>query len=264
MISPLSPFSLKGVIWYQGESNHGEGILYRDKTEALLNGWRERWGEAFPYYFVQLASYNYNTATNVLPEFWEAQSAIVATIPNTGMAVITDASDLDRIHPADKLTPGTRLALLALDNTYGQDIVSTGPVFQTLEITNGTLEVYFDSAVGLTTRDALAPDWFEIAGSDDVFSSAVALIVGEHVVLSSPSVSAPVSVRFNDPYFSVNNGLDEARHVFLGGNGLPEFQNPQRMGVMRSPCGQRLLPSPHDVRRRVQVRITPPEADHIR
>ncbi|VGO18370.1 Ig-like domain-containing protein [Pontiella sulfatireligans] len=195
MIHAHVPYAMRGAIWYQGESNRGDGMLYRDKTEALLNGWRERWGEAFPYYFVQLASYG-AVATNVLPEFWEAQSAIVATIPNTGMAVITDASDLDRIHPADKLTPGTRLALLALDNTYGQDIVSTGPVFQTLESTNGTLEVYFDSAVGLTTRDALAPDWFEIAGSDDVFSSAVAGIVDEHVVLSSPSVPAPVSVRF--------------------------------------------------------------------
>ena len=196
MIHAHVPYAMRGAIWYQGEANQGDGMLYRDKTEALLNGWRERWGEALPYYFVQLASFDYGSASNVLAEFWEAQSAIVATIPNTGMAVITDASTIDKIHPPDKQTPGTRLALLALDNTYGQDIVSTGPVFQTVEITNGTLEVYFDSAAGLTTRDALAPDWFEIAGSDDVFSSAVAVIVGEHVVLSSPSVSAPVSVRF--------------------------------------------------------------------
>jgi hypothetical protein len=112
------------------------------------------------------------------------------------MAVISDVGDPGNIHPADKQTPGTRLALLALDNTYGQDIVSTGPVFQSMVINGDTIEVYFDSAVGLTTRDGLAPDWFEIAADYGEFTPAVAAIVNEHVVLSSPTVPSPVAMRF--------------------------------------------------------------------
>ena len=197
MIHAHVPFAIKGAIWYQGESNHQEGALYTDKTRALLNGWRSLWGYEFPFYFVQIAPFHYGKlAPEILAEFWEAQSAIVEQIPNTGMVVISDVTDIQNIHPSNKEAPGTRLALLALDNTYGKDLVSTGPVFNKIEQLDGALKVTFDAAEGLSTRDGKAPDWFEIAGKDGAFKKAHAVIEGPSVVLTSAEVPAPLIVRF--------------------------------------------------------------------
>jgi sialate O-acetylesterase len=201
MLSAHIPFAIKGAIWYQGESNHDEGMLYVDKTQALLSGWHKLWGYDFPFYFVQIAPFQYGD--NSLPEFWEAQSEIAKTIPETGMAVINDVATLDNIHPPNKKDPGERLALLAEAHTYGMNVVSSGPIFQTLEIydaggvkQDNALKVVFDSAKGLTTRDGKAPDWFEIAGKDGGFKPATAEIKGDHVILSSPDVTTPQAMRF--------------------------------------------------------------------
>ncbi|MGE4490187.1 MAG: sialate O-acetylesterase, partial [Kiritimatiellales bacterium] len=197
MINPHVPFSIRGVIWYQGEANYKDGTLYIDKTRALLNGWRGRWGTDFPYYFVQIAPFKYpNADATVLPQFWEAQSAIVTNISGTGMVVASDTATLDNIHPPHKEEVGARLALLAEAGTYGMDVVSTGPVFQTLEKSGNTLTVVFDSAEGLTTRDGNAPDWFEVAGADGVFKTASAQISGHSVFVQSGEVTDPVAVRF--------------------------------------------------------------------
>ena len=191
------PFAIKGAIWYQGEANHNEGMLYVDKTAALLKGWRKLWGYDFPYYFVQIAPFRYGTQDPaVLAEFWEAQAAIVKEVPKTGMAVITDVATLDNIHPSNKKAPGTRLALLALDNTYGKNVVSTGPTFKKMKILGNAIEIEFDSAKGLATRDGKAPDWFEIVGEDGRFKPAKAVIKGSRVILSSPDVEKPVAMRF--------------------------------------------------------------------
>ena len=197
MIHAHIPFAIKGAIWYQGESNRSDGMLYVDKTAAQLKGWRSLWGQDIPYYFVQIAPYQYGQEDPaVLAEFWEAQAEIVKIIPQTGMAVVSDAATLSNIHPPNKEVPGTRLALLALDNTYGKDIVSTGPVFQSLEIKKGHLEVLFSEADGLTTRDGKAPDYFEIVGEDGHFKPVQARIKGNRVILRSPEVSRPVAMRF--------------------------------------------------------------------
>lgn len=198
MLHAHIPYAIRGAIWYQGESNHREpAMLYRDKTEALLKGWRGLWGYNFPYYFVQIAPFQYGSEDpSVLAEFWEAQAEIVKTIPNTGMAVVSDATTLNNIHPPNKEVPGTRLALLALDNTYGQDLISTGPTFKKMEIKDGTIEITFDSAEGLTTRDGKAPDWFEIGGKEGVYKKATAEIKGNKVILSSPEVEKPLAMRF--------------------------------------------------------------------
>ncbi|MGE4490392.1 MAG: sialate O-acetylesterase [Kiritimatiellales bacterium] len=211
MLAANVPFTIRGAIWYQGESNHNEGMLYVDKTRALLNGWHKMWGTDFPFYFVQLAPFQYGDP--FLPEFWEAQSEIVKQISGTGMAVINDAAVPNNIHPSDKKTPGTRLALLAEANTYGMDVVSRGPVFKNMEIKDNTLVVAFDSAEGLTTRDGTAPNWFEIAGKDKVFRPARADIEGDCVILSSPSVPEPVMMRF-----AWNN---RAMPNLINGAGLP-------------------------------------------
>ena len=197
MIHAHVPFAIKGAIWYQGESNYREGALYTDKTRALVEGWRELWGYELPYYFVQIAPFQYGKDDPVLlAEFWEAQANIVKEVPKTGMAVITDVTNLKDIHPKNKRVPGNRLAALALDHTYEKDVVSVGPVFRKLDVGKGALKVHFDSAKGLKTRDGKAPDWFEIAGKDGKFKKAVAKIDGESVILSSPEVAQPVAMRF--------------------------------------------------------------------
>lgn len=197
MLHAHIPFAIRGAIWYQGESNRDEGMLYVDKTKALLNGWHKLWGYDFPFYFVQIAPFQYGGENpEILPLFWEAQSEIVKTLPKTGMAVVSDYTTLENIHPPNKEIPGTRLALLAEANDYGMDVVCNGPVFESLEKLEGRLKVVFDSAEGLTTSDGKTPDWFEVAGKDGVFKKADATIIGNAVVIHSDEVAEPVAVRF--------------------------------------------------------------------
>lgn len=197
MIHAHVPYAIRGAIWYQGEANHKEGMIYVDKTRALLNGWRKLWGYDFPFYFVQIAPHGYGTENpEILPVFWEAESEIVKTIPKTGMAVIHDYATTNNIHPPNKEIPGTRLALLAEANDYGMKVVSTGPAFQALEKQGGKLKVIFSSAAGLTTRDGKAPDWFEVAGKEGGFKPAEAKIEGDSVIVQSSEAAEPVAVRF--------------------------------------------------------------------
>lgn len=194
------PYAIKGVIWYQGENDHREGMLYVDKTKALLAGWRKLWGIDFPFYFVQIAPFAYGKGGSedpaLLPEFWEAEARITQTIPGTWMAVINDATTLHCIHPPDKEVPGNRLALLTEAHTYGMNVISSGPTVRSVERQGDALEVVFDHAQGLTTRDGKAPDWFEIAGADGVFKPADARIAGDRVILTAGGIATPVSVRF--------------------------------------------------------------------
>lgn len=197
MLHAHVPYAIRGAIWYQGESNHTEGMRYVDKTRALVNGWRELWGYDFPYYFVQIAPYQYGKeASDILPTFWEAQSEIVKTIPQTGMAVISDYTTLNNIHPQNKQIPGTRLARLALANDYGMDVVSTGPVFKALQLQGSQIKLSFGAADGLTTRDGKAPDWFEVAGKNGKFHQASATIRENAVYVESSEVPEPLAVRF--------------------------------------------------------------------
>lgn len=198
MLHANIPFAIKGAIWYQGESNNNDGMLYVDKTAALLKGWRGLWGYDFPFYFVQITPYQYGEKSPlVLPEFWEAQAAIVDQIPQTGMAVAHDATTLNGIHPPNKKVPGTRLALLALNKTYGKDVACIGPTFKEMKKVQGNkLEIIFDFAEGLSTRDGMAPDFFEIVGEDGIFKPAQAVIQGSSVILSSPEVGSPAAMRF--------------------------------------------------------------------
>ncbi|MCF7818391.1 MAG: hypothetical protein K9M54_10970 [Kiritimatiellales bacterium] len=228
MLHAHIPFAIRGAIWYQGESNHREG-LYVDKTKALLNGWHKLWGYDFPFYFVQIAPFQYGDENpEILPIFWEAESEIVKTIPKTGMAVISDYATLSNIHPPNKEVPGTRLALLAEANDYGMDVVSSGPVFQSLEKQGSSLKVVFDSAKGLTTRDGKFPDWFEVTGIDGQFKKAEAKISGNAVIVQSAEVAEPVAVRFAWNKLAMPNLVNGAglpAPAFRAGE-LPEPENP--------------------------------------
>ena len=200
MIHPLEPFPIRGAIWYQGESNMGEGMRYAEHMKALVTGWRKLWGEGdFPFYFVQIAPYNYGGNPETEAELWEAQTVAGNTIPNAGMVVVNDVGNLKDIHPTDKQDVGHRLALLALAKTYGQkDLVYSGPTFKSLAVAGDTLRVTFDHiGGGLVSRDGKPLDWFEIIDADEGgFVKADARIEGDSVILSAPGVKHPVAIRF--------------------------------------------------------------------
>ena len=199
MIAPLAPYALRGAIWYQGESNHGEGMLYADKTRALVEGWREVWGQdRLPFYYVQIAPFMYGDEDpNIIPIFWEAQTAALA-IPDTGMAVVNDISELDDIHPKNKQDVGLRLALLALRDTYGwTEQVAEGPTYRSMAVEGNTIRVRFDNVgSGLESRDGQPLNWFEIGSGETGFVAAEATIDGDTVVVSADGVRSPTAVRF--------------------------------------------------------------------
>jgi sialate O-acetylesterase len=199
MIHPLHPFALRGAIWYQGESNATEGMLYAERMKALIGGWRQVWGEGdFPFYFVQIAPYTYGFDPEIIGEFWKAQAAAQA-VPNTGMAVITDIGNLKDIHPTNKQEVGRRLALWALAKTYGQEkLVYSGPTFKDMAIEGDKLRLTFDHVGGgLASRDGKPLNWFEVIDADEGgFVKADAQIAGSAVVLSAPGVKHPVAMRF--------------------------------------------------------------------
>jgi sialate O-acetylesterase len=201
MIHPLVPFGIRGAIWYQGEANQPDGMEYLDKMKALVGGWRRAWGEGdFPFYYVQIAPYEYdNEPSYILPGFWEAQTAAMRAIPNTGMVVTTDIGDPKNIHPRNKQEVGRRLALWALAKTYGrQDVVCSGPTFQSLKTEGSKVRLHFDnSGGGLVSRDGKPLSNFEVVDRDrGGFVPATAIIDGEQLVLSADGVANPVAVRF--------------------------------------------------------------------
>ena len=201
MVYPLVPYAIRGAIWYQGESNLQDGMLYHEKMKALINGWREVWGQGdFPFYFVQLAPFNYGGWVGnplFLPQIWEAQAATLS-VPNTGMAVTTDVGNLKDIHPRNKQEVGRRLALWALAKTYSrEDVTYSGPHYKSMAVEGNTIRLSFDFVgSGLMARDEMPLTWFEITGEDKQFVEAKATIDGDTIVVSSDTVAKPVAVRF--------------------------------------------------------------------
>ena len=198
MIHPLVPFGIRGAIWYQGESNNGDSMSYFEKMKGLIAGWRKVWNKGdFPFYFVQIAPFNYGGDSTREAGIWNAQLASLS-IPNTGMAVTTDIATLNDIHPPDKQDVGHRLALWALAKTYGKsDLVCSGPLYKSMKADGGKIIVTFNFiGSGLATRDGKDVSNFEIAGADGKFAPAQAKIDGERVVVSAEGISAPTQVRF--------------------------------------------------------------------
>jgi sialate O-acetylesterase len=197
MIAPIHPFPLRGLTWYQGESNVGNGMKYRDKTETLIKGWREKWGQELPFYFVQIAPWSGYKA-DMLPPLWEAQVASLK-IPGTGMVVVTDLVDnIKDIHPGNKKDVGNRLALIALAKDYGKkDLVYSGPLYKGMKIEGAKVRLEFAHVGGgLQARGGKFLTEFEIAGSDDKFVPAEATIDGKTVLVHAAAVSQPTQVRF--------------------------------------------------------------------
>lgn len=217
MVHPLIRFAIRGAIWYQGEANRNDGPIYIKKMEALINGWRSVWQLGnFPFYYVQLAPFNYGYSMDDeegytldfyrLPLIWEAQSQALK-IPNTGMAVTTDITNLDDIHPRNKKDVGYRLSLWALAKTYGQkDLVYSGPLYRSMSVEGKKIRLQFDHVgSGLVSLDDQPLSWFEIAGQDRTFTKARAEISGNSVFVWNDRISEPVAVRFGWHQLAIPN-----------------------------------------------------------
>lgn len=201
MIAPLTPFSLRGFLWYQGETNasRSESELYKTLFPALISGWRARWGSGnLPFLFVQLANYEgAGTGPNAeWPGLRDAQLDTLNTVPATGMAVTIDAGSAQDIHPKNKSVVGERLALAARAIAYGENIPYSSPIFRRVTNEEKSLRVWFTSAKGLRTTDSQKLKGFLIAGRSREFLPADARIDGETIIVSNSSVPVPVAVRY--------------------------------------------------------------------
>ncbi|MBK8476268.1 MAG: hypothetical protein IPL39_08095 [Opitutaceae bacterium] len=192
MIAPLQPYAIRGAIWYQGEANNARPQEYRRLLPATIADWRRGWGRGdFPFLFVQIAPYS-----GMSPELREAQLQIWQETVATAMVVTTDCGDAEDIHPADKRPVGERLALAARAVAYGEKIEASGPVFAAAEFGGAQAVLRFTHLGGGLVAPGGQLRGFAVAGSDGVFYSAEASIVGDTVLVTSAAVPAPVAVRY--------------------------------------------------------------------
>ena len=196
MVAPATPYAIKGVIWYQGESNSRRGFapMYARLFPALIADWRTQWREGdFPFLFVQIA--NFKSDGESWAVIREAQRRTLS-VANTAMAVTIDIGDPDNVHPADKQTVGARLALGARALAYGENVEYAGPLFRQAAPEGSAMRVWFDHAAdGLVAKGGKV-EGFEIAGADGRFVSAEARVDGKTVVVSSGAVAQPKYVRY--------------------------------------------------------------------
>lgn len=204
MIAPVLSYTLKGVIWYQGEGNAGRAAQYHKLFPAMINNWRQDFHNSkMPFYFVQISPHRSQN-----PEIREAQLYTLRHVVNTGMAVTTDNGDSLDIHPRNKKLVGERLSRWALKNDYGQkDLVASGPLYKSMKIEGNKIRISFDDAAGLMAKDGDLKE-FTIAGADENFVPAKATIEGNSIVVWSDAVANPAAVRFawkNVPFPNLYN-----------------------------------------------------------
>jgi sialate O-acetylesterase len=209
MIAPLTPFPIRGVIWYQGESNSvlARAPLYQRVFSTLIEDWRRQWGVGdFPFLFVQISNF-----TSTPAEDWATlreQQLKTLELRNTAMAVTIDIGNPDNVHPTDKVDVGLRLARAARALSYGEAIEYAGPIFRQATPEGSAIRAWFDHAKGLTAKGG-AVTGFEVAGADGKFVAATARIESATVVVTSESVAEPVFVRYgwaNSPQCNLFNG----------------------------------------------------------
>jgi sialate O-acetylesterase len=192
------PYSIRGVIWYQGESNARWPESYARAMRLLIDDWRQRWGQGvFPFLFVQLANHD-PVVDQPHDSYWarlREQQVRTLDVPNTGMAVAIDVGAADTVHPRNKQAVGQRLARVALAKVYGRDVAYSGPRFKDVTIEPGGIRLTFDHVDGELKADGSLTG-FAIAGADRKFVWADARIDGEAVWVTSPAVPEPVAVRY--------------------------------------------------------------------
>ncbi len=201
-IRPLKDFAIKGVIWYQGESNANNVELHESIFPVLVQSWREIWGQDLPFYFVQLSSLNRPS----WPHFRDSQRRLAEKIGNSGIAVSSDVGNPTDVHPTRKREVGERLARLALNQTYGKkNITSSGPMFKGVRFEKRCAYVSFVNGIGMHSSDGEPLAGFELAGKDGLFYPAEAVVDGEQIKLFSPRVNLPCEVRYGWQPYSIGN-----------------------------------------------------------
>ena len=201
-IRPLKDFAIKGVIWYQGESNANNVELHESIFPVLVQSWREIWGQDLPFYFVQLSSLNRPS----WPHFRDSQRRLAEKIGNSGIAVSSDVGNPTDVHPTRKREVGERLARLALNQTYGKkNITSSGPMFKGVRFEKRCAYVSFVNGIGMRSSDGEPLAGFELAGKDGLFYPAEAVVDGEQIKLFSPRVNLPCEVRYGWQPYSIGN-----------------------------------------------------------
>lgn len=203
MINPLLPYTIRGAIWYQGESNAERAYQYRTAFPLMINDWRQQWKQGdFPFFFVQLASFGSKDENSNVGSSWselrEAQ-AMALSLPNTGMSVTTDIGNAQDVHPKNKQEVGRRLAKIALHDVYEIPGEFTGPVYQSMKTEGNHIELTFiHLGSGWLIKDKYGYiNGFEIAGADKKFYYAKATLVGDKISVFNENVANPVAVRYN-------------------------------------------------------------------
>lgn len=211
MIAPLTPFAMRGVLWYQGENNANKGHAYeyRRLFQVMIEDWRRAFGQGnFPFLFVQLANFGKPGPNSYWPALREAQT-MALNLRGTGMAVTIDIGEHDDIHPRNKQDVGHRLALAARHMAYAEPIEYSGPLFRQAATEGDRVRIWFDHVgAGLETSGAAGLTGFAIAGKDKHFVPAEARIDGSSVVVSSPDIREPVAIRYAweaDPVCNLTN-----------------------------------------------------------
>jgi len=212
MVTPLVPAAIRGVLWYQGESNVSRARHYRQLFPLLIRDWRRTFGQSnLPFYFVQIANYGAPQSAPVesgWAELREAQTQALSE-PATGMAVAVDVGEADDIHPKNKQAVGQRLARHALAKVYDRPVVCNGPLYRAHSVDGDAIRIEFDHARGLKTSDGAPVKGFAVAGRDNKFEWADAQIAGTTVLVRSDRVREPVVVRYawaNNPPVNLCNG----------------------------------------------------------
>ncbi len=200
MIAPLTSYTIRGAIWYQGESNAGRAYQYRDLFPTMIKSWWNAWNqEEFPFLFVQLANFmavKNEPGDSTWAELREAQS-MTLELPNTGQAVIIDIGDATNIHPTNKQDVGKRLALWALAKNYDRRLVYSGPLYKSMQRKDNQIVLTFDHVGGgLVAQGGEPLKGFSVAGADHKFVWADAKIEGDKIVVSSDQIPNPVAVRY--------------------------------------------------------------------
>lgn len=205
MINPIIGLTIKGVIWYQGETNYDRAESYTDMFSTMINGWRKNWAQpdTIPFYYCQIAPFDYSVFAKpgepVINSAYlrEAQSKVELKVPKTGMAVLLDAGLEKGIHPGKKQIAGERLALLALSKSYNiKGITGQSPCYKDITIQNDTIIVSFEQAPMWIASNTFESKLFKIAGEDKVFHPAKAWIVRSKMYVKSDNVKKPVAVRY--------------------------------------------------------------------
>ena len=199
MIHPLLSFSIKGVLWYQGENNVGNAEPYTDWLTCMIGDWRNRWNSELPFYIIQLPNFDSINKKPLWAEMRDAQSKVLA-VPGTHLIVTSDLGDPYDLHPRNKQEVGMRAALQALHYEYGySDIVSESPMFERMEINGDKVIITFkNTGSGLEIRSRYGClQGFAIAGEDKKFHWALGELKDNRIVIWSPKVPNPVAVRYN-------------------------------------------------------------------